>query len=163
MYRSNSQLAVGIVIAVVAGAWAIGSLAGGDQTSLAIAGVLFGLMFVILGLRLAWAAIFSSSDGIRVANIFSSFDLSWHDIERFEIGRWKLLPYVCLIHLKDGKTTHAFGIEESTQRPNGSAEQMANELNRELIRRLSDRSETPSLSSSPGEAQSELFRDGNGH
>lgn len=106
--------------------------------------------------RLARAGIVASGEGIYVANFASSFNLRWEEIERFDIGRWSFLPYVCLIHLRDGEVRHAFGIEESTQRPNGSAEEIIEELNNELARRLPDRP-TPIASGRPGSAQSKLF------
>lgn len=46
-----------------------------------------------------------------------------------------LLPYVCLIHLRDGSRKQATGIQERTNFPSGSAESLAEELNAELARR----------------------------
>jgi hypothetical protein len=121
-------------------------------------GIVFSVVFSAVGGRLAWSAIFTSPRGIHVANFMSSFDLRWEEIERFAIGRWKLLPYVCLIHLKNGKVKHAFGIEESTQRPDGSADEMAEELNHELIARSPNR-ETAKQIRGSGAAQAEPFRE----
>jgi hypothetical protein len=68
--------------------------------------------------------------------VFSTFELPWQKIERFEIGESGLLPKVCVIHLEDGDEKRAMGIQERTNFPNGSAEAMADELNAELAMRI---------------------------
>lgn len=68
-------------------------------------------------------------------NIFSRFKLGWTDIERFEIGRWGVFPYVGLIHLCSGEAKHVIGIQERTNFPDGSGEEMVNELNSEVRKR----------------------------
>lgn len=77
----------------------------------------------------------TSEQGIRVINVFSTTDFSWGEIRGFEIGRSGLFPLVCLIRIDDGSTKHAFGIQERTNFPNGSAERVTEELNAELARR----------------------------
>lgn len=109
-------------------------------------------------LRLAFSKVDAFEKGIHVTNIFSSFDLAWDQIDQFSIGRWSLLPYVCLIHLSDGEMLHATGIEESTNFANGSAQTIVDELNRELVERLPDRLQRSPTDSGLGAAQSELFR-----
>jgi hypothetical protein len=97
---------------------------------------------------LIWGAIYvrairsgitSSERGIEVRNVFSTFELPWREIERFEIGRSGLFPLVCLIHLRDGSRRHAFGIQERGNFPNGSAQALTQELNAELARRAGSR------------------------
>jgi hypothetical protein len=157
VYRTRSQLIGGIVIIAVANLIALEKvLSNLDHPPTIYIGILFSVIFSTVGGRLAWSAVFTSPDGIHVANFVSSFDLRWEEIEKFDIGRWKLLPYVCLIHTKNGDVKHAFGIEESTQRPNGSAEEMAEELNRELAKRSPDMA--PPILRGPGAAQDELFQ-----
>jgi hypothetical protein len=67
--------------------------------------------------------------------MFSSFDLKWSQIERFDIGRSGMLPAVCRVHMKDGRVLRAFGIQESNYsaaRRLGAAKAMAEDLNKEL-------------------------------
>jgi hypothetical protein len=161
VYRTRSQFIGGIAIAVVANVIALAKVLGNlDKPSTIFIGVLFSAIFSTVGGRLAWSAIVTSPEGIHVANFLSSFDLRWDEIDRFGIGRWKFLPYVCLIHMADGTSRHAFGIEESTQRPDGSAEEIADELNQELMKRRSN--EHQDRATSLGSAQSDLFRGSRG-
>jgi hypothetical protein len=160
VYRSRVQLVVGVIWVLFINAVAIGKIVSKpDQPSTVIVAALFSVTFTLLGGRAAWAGIFTSDQGIHVANVFSSFNLQWQEIDRFEIGRWKLLPYVCLIYTTDGQVKHAFGIEESTNFPNGSAKQMVTELNQELARRIAVKREVAAVTKGPGAAQSELFRE----
>lgn len=158
VFRSRSQLIGGIVGGIFFDGLAIGVLLGGrERTSAVIFGVAFFLICTWVFGRLAWAAVYTSEEGIHVLNIFSSFDLKWDEIQRFDIGRWKLLPYVCLIHLRDGDQTHAFGLQESTNFPNESAKKMIAELTEELASRRSGGPEDQQMETGPGSAQSELF------
>ena len=121
--------------------------------------ILLGCGCSVVFLRLALARIAASEQGIRVTNIFSSVELTWDEISYFSIGRWQLLPYVCLIHLNNGGLCHATGIEENTNFANGSAEEIVRELNEELARRRPDGFEPDGHGGTgPGAAQSELFR-----
>ncbi|HWI94449.1 MAG TPA: hypothetical protein VNS60_00095 [Solirubrobacterales bacterium] len=148
VYRTRSQLIGGIAIVLVANLIALGRVLGNlHHSSTAVVGVVFSVVFSAVGGRLAWSGVVTSRDGIHVANFLSSFDLRWGEIETFAIGRWKFLPFVCLIYMKNGDVKHAFGIEESTQRPDGSAEHMADELNKELARGLSARPELQTVRS----------------
>lgn len=73
--------------------------------------------------------------GFMSLNMFSSFDLEWSQIERFEFGRAGIVPGVCRIHTKSGKVRNAFGISESNYsavRGGGAANRMVEELNKEL-------------------------------
>ena len=71
-------------------------------------------------------------EGLHVINLLTVFDLTWDEIDRFEIGRWKLLPAVCLIRLRNGETSHIFGIEENFYFPGESGRKLVDELNAEL-------------------------------
>jgi hypothetical protein len=159
VYRSRSQLVFGVVIAVIFDALAVGVvLEHPSRTRTLIVGGLLVLAITYVSFRVAAAAVIASDSGIRVRNVFSSFDLDWDEIVRFDIGRWKLLPYVCLIHLSDGRLRHAFGIEESTNVPNEAAKRTAGELNQELTDRRLGGSEAQPTAPSSGGAQEEHFR-----
>lgn len=93
------------------------------------------IAFGAVGVRLIRSRVEVFERGIRVHNVFSTFELPWQDIARFGMGRSGLLPYVCLIHLRDGSRKHAAGIQERTNFPSGSGEEMAEELNAELAKR----------------------------
>jgi hypothetical protein len=98
--------------------------------------VAFNLLFlfatVAFAYRFARARAIASPDGLHVINLMGSFDLAWDEIDRFEIGRWKLLPAVCLIRLRNGETSHIYGIEENYFLSTRSGRRMAEELNAEL-------------------------------
>jgi len=95
----------------------------------------FGLCICAISVRLALAAVFVDTAGIRVRNLFNGFALAWKDIEKFDIGRSGMLGAVCRIHTADGRTFHAFGIQESHVAAIGSrhpAQELAGALNDEL-------------------------------
>ena len=154
-FRSGSQLIGGIAIAVIGGAVSIGSAFSATTSMGAVGWLAEGALCILIGVRLALAGILVVDDGVRVRNFFRGFCLSWSEIERFEIGRWKLLPSVCLIYLRDGRRVHAFGLQESTNFANGSAQKMVDQLTEELARK---RSRTvPGTDPSAGRAQRQLF------
>lgn len=160
-YRSKSQVIFGIIGILFFNALIIGMMADYHRTRTFIFGGLFLFANTYINVRAATAAVISSESGVRVRNVFGSFDLKWDEIQRFDIGRWKLLPYVCLIHLRDGGRTHAFGLQESTNFPNESAKRMTDELNEELTSRRpsgSGAEQRAEAGQGPGAAQSELFR-----
>lgn len=96
---------------------------------------------LVLGGRVAWSAVVVADDCICVRNPFSSYRLPWDEIESFRIGRSGILSAVCLIHVKDGRLLHAFGIQER-RLATGMASRMVERLNVELsARRTSDPSE----------------------
>jgi len=61
----------------------------------------------------------------------------------------------CLINLRDGRCAHAFGLQESTNFANGSAQKMVDELMEELARKRSQA--MPGVDPSVGSAQRRLF------
>lgn len=138
VYRSSSHRPWSIVAIVFYGAIAVDFiLQHPGRLSVVVFAILFGCISTLVFGRLAIAGIFTTQEGIQVKNIFAGFSLAWSDIDRFAIGRWSLLPYVCLIYLGDGRVLHASGIEENTNFANGSAEEIVRELNEELVRRRS--------------------------
>lgn len=107
-------------------------LADSERASGAILASTFLLLYVPICIRFACARIAVLDNAILVANVFSSRSIRWRDIDRFQVGRWNLFPAVCLIYLSNGQVQHAFGIQERTNFPDGTAEGMAEDLNREL-------------------------------
>jgi hypothetical protein len=99
-----------------------------------LAGVYLIAILAICG-RMANARLMVTDAGVRISNIFSSTELRWEEIERFEIGRWQIFPYVCLIRRRTGEVKHAFAIQERTNFPDGSGERMAEQMNGELHQR----------------------------
>ncbi len=154
-FRSRSQLIGGIAVAVVGGGIGAGAIFSARTAGFSIAWGLMGLLCVAMGARLASSRIQVDRGGIRVVNFFKSFHLDWDGIRSFEMGRWAAFPSVCLIHLSDGRSTHAFGLQESTNFPNGSAQAMVDALNAEL-ERVQPASQRPG-GQSTGSAQAELF------
>jgi hypothetical protein len=100
------------------------------------------LVLGVIYVRAIRAGIDSTESGIEVRNVFFTFKLPWQVIERFEIGRSGLFPMVCLIHLRDGSSRHAFGIQERGNFPSGSAQSLTQELNVELARQTGIRNPT---------------------
>lgn len=133
VYRSNSNIAAGIVTLVVAGAFIVSAITQEpDNLSLVVLAIAIGLIGAVVCARLIWAGIFVLEDRVHVANIFSSFDVDPSEIDGIEIARWKLIPRTCVIHTHDGQVRPAFGLQESTNLPNGSAERLIDELKQEL-------------------------------
>lgn len=113
---------------------AIAIAGGGEEAALLISRIGFSIVFTIVGLRAGFSSLTATEDGIRVVNPFSTFSLRWNEIERFAIGRWKLLPTSCLIYLRDGRKMYAAGIQEA-RIGDYSAAYMVDDLNAELARR----------------------------
>lgn len=138
LYRTKHHFIGGLIMAAVVATCSAGYLIQTEKLEVQIAAVVFLVTCGFSSLRLAFAGIRTTNEGIHVANIFSSYQLDWSDVHKFRIGPWNIFPYVCLIDLRDGGTKHAFGIQERTNFPNGSAEQMADRLNTELSQRTSN-------------------------
>jgi hypothetical protein len=135
LYRTKHHFVGGLIMAIIVAACTVGYLIDTEKIEVRIAAIIFFIVCGANSLRFAFAGIRATAKGIYVTNIFSSYRLKWSDIHKFRIGSWNIFPYVCLIDLKDGGIKHAFGIQERTNFPNGSAEQMAEELNAELSQR----------------------------
>jgi hypothetical protein len=135
VYRRRSHLIGGLVMAAITALVFIGLMIEAQRVSGFALATAFLVIDVPINIRFALARMVTSSDGVFVANVFSNRSLRWDEIERFEIGRWTIFPYVCLIRLRNGRTTHAFGIQERTNFPDGSGESMADEMNTELRER----------------------------
>jgi hypothetical protein len=144
LYRTKHHFVGGLILAVIVAACAVGYLIDSEKAEVRIGATIF---FVVCGansLRLAFAGIHATNEGIHVANIVSSYRLRWSEVHKFRIGPWSIFPYICLIDLKNGRTKHAFGIQERTNFPDGSAERMAEELNAELVQRTGESLQLPS-------------------
>lgn len=134
VYRGRNTLFSGAACLVIVNLFAVGMITGaeGSIPLIVLAGT-YSLIATILCCRLMWSGVFVMQDRIHVANVLSSYDVPWDEIERVEIGRWKINRQTCLVHARDGRTRPANGLQESTNFPNGSAEKMVEELNRELV------------------------------
>jgi PH (Pleckstrin Homology) domain-containing protein len=134
-YRSRGQAVTIAVIAVITAGVLIGMMLGARHRDVLVFEAVFLVAFLLICARAATAGVAVSERGIRVANVFSTTSLPWGTITRFEIGRSGLFPLVCIVRLSDGGTRRAFGIQERTNSPNGSAAAIVDELNAELSRR----------------------------
>lgn len=134
-FRNREHLVGCVLTVVVIDALNLSAIAGGRRGTALLAGtVLVSILFTLVGLRAGFSSLTANEEGVRLSNTFSRFTLKWSEIERFEIGRWKFLPSVCLIHLRDGRKMHATGIQEA-RIGNYSAAYMVDDLNAELARR----------------------------
>jgi hypothetical protein len=131
-YRSKNQVVAGWLFIGIGLVFLPGYLMDGMEPAFRVLWGLFLAYLLLVGIRFTRAGIEASERGVHVANVFSSFDLRWDEIAGFRVGQWKLLPSVCRIELRDGGARVAFGIQERTNFPSGSAERMARELNAEL-------------------------------
>lgn len=133
-YRNREQMVVCAAAVVVVDALNLSALMeGGQGNSLLVGTILVSILFTIVGLRAGLSSLKATENGILISNPLSRFSLKWEEIERFEIGRWKFLPSVCLIYLKDGRKMHASGIQEA-RIGDFSAANMVDDLNAELAR-----------------------------
>jgi hypothetical protein len=97
--------------------------------------------------RLGQSKLVTTEDGVRVSNPWSRYELRWEQIDRFELGRWRLNPAVCLIRHVDGSIKPAIGVAEGNL-GTGSAQKSVDALNDQLARRMPRSGQT---------AQAELF------
>lgn len=114
----------------------IGMIASAKHAETTVFAALCLAVMIPIGLRLVLSELTVSDRGVKVRNVFSTFELPWKEIARFEIGRSGLLPLVCVIQLREDGRKHAVAIQERTNFPDGSAEKMVEALNAELARRV---------------------------
>lgn len=133
VYRSRHQLIVCAVVGVVF--WGIGFGMLFEVRRPVVPALLVGFLVIwpCISVRAALARVVPSREGVRVQNVFSTFEVGWAEVERFEMGRRGILPYVCVVHLRDGGRRSATGIQERTNFPDGSAEEMVAALNTERL------------------------------
>lgn len=133
VYRSRSNVGAGVIWIALSNILAIGVIVREPNNLLLVvlAGV-YSVVATIFFVRLIWAGIFVLEGRVHVANILSSFDVDPSEIDGIEIARWKLIPRTCVIRTHDGQVRPAFGLQESTNFPNGSAERLIDELRQEL-------------------------------
>ena len=130
-------LGLGVFLTFVFGSQASRSSVAPDVATkaivLATAAICGGVM-VWTGLR---PVLIADRTGVVVRNLFSTESLSWADIARFRIGRYKLLGAVCVIDLKNGSSTDAFSIQVpniARGKPVTRESRMVDELNARLVR-----------------------------
>lgn len=135
-FQSQSQMVGCAFAAVVFSFLGLGGLLSESSLAgkLAVVGVC-GLLVAFL-LRYGQAKVISTVDGIEIRNPFTHYSLRWAEIERFDLGRWKLSPGVCLVRLRDGETKPALGVIENSSGFGGGLRLVA-DLNEELHSRSS--------------------------
>jgi hypothetical protein len=97
-------------------------------------------------LRAARAGAFVTRDGVRILNPLRTHFIPWNRIDSFSLRRWGLAPLMGHVNLKDGTSTHIFGIEapNALTRPrNQSAQRLIAELNEILNEVRTGTSATP--------------------
>jgi hypothetical protein len=157
VYFTRSHPVGGVLFGLIFGGIAIATAAVNfEKTGTVIFNVVLLLATVAFAYRFARARAIASPDGLHVINLMGSFDLDWEEIDRFEIGRWKLLPAVCLIRLRNGETSHIYGIEENYFLSGESGRRMVDELNAELSEYRGSAAATQDRP--PAGAQDALFR-----
>ena len=97
-YRTRSAVVIDLACALLAplliSAPALfGTWHGAQPTRLVF--VALGLILSIICVRIAYCAIHVEPSGIRIVNPTSSRSIEWQEIDRFELGRWGLLPRNC--------------------------------------------------------------------
>jgi hypothetical protein len=105
--------AVAGVVAFLATAPPALAASKGDHTALVVFKVVFvslATALLVLALRGALSAIRVVDRGVRIVNPLSTRTFSWDEISEFKLARWRILPRVCFVVLKDGRMHHAWGI-----------------------------------------------------
>ena len=143
VYQSRTQRIGGAVTGVIGGLLGVSMLLEAERPGGRVFAALFLVIYVPICIRFARSRLVARRDDVFIANVFSNRSLAWDDIERFEMGRWTIFPYVCLVQMRSGDIEHAFGIQERTNFSDGSAERIAEELNEELGRRSSEEARVP--------------------
>lgn len=91
-----------------------------------------------LAARGVFAILMTDHKGVHVRNPFRTYLIGWADITAFELGRYKILGCVCLIHCTDGTVVPAFAVEGITGQPRRrtsiQAQTWVDELNLRLQR-----------------------------
>ncbi len=100
--------------------------------------LVYGVIFLTTSAalyRYAQSKLMATDEGIRVSNPWSRYELSWEQIDRFELGRWKVNRAMCRVCTVEGSVRPAVGIAEGNF-STGSAGRMVDDLNDELARRI---------------------------
>jgi hypothetical protein len=135
VYRNELQFYMAIGMCILAGMMMMGGVLHAVKHSFVL-GMLFVaincIMIVVVFGRMALTVVIASGSGVHVANMFSSFDLQWGEIDHFDLGaHGKVMSQVCRVHLNNGRVLSAFAVQEN-RIGGGSAVRMVDELNREL-------------------------------
>jgi hypothetical protein len=70
----------------------------------------FAALTLAVSIRMALMRVSVDARGVCVRNVFGSRCFAWAEIDRFELGRFKLLSIVGIVVLRDGSTYHASAI-----------------------------------------------------
>lgn len=83
----------------------------------------------------ARVALVTDTEGVRIRNLVHTLTIPWDRIERFRIGRYKMLSAVCIIDLADGESVHAFAIQvpRIRRRAESKEQQQVDRLNKLLV------------------------------
>jgi hypothetical protein len=137
VYRTRSQamgLCVGAVIFAVLTVFAIVHGSG------SVSGVIGGIVVIVLELlwfgRAAATALIVDNQGVTVRTLLRTVDIPWAGIARFEVGRYKILGCVLIIHRTDGSVLPVFAVQGITGQPRRRTSIMARATADELNERL---------------------------
>ena len=118
MYRTRSQVVglrcVAIVFLVFS---VIGIARGSAGASVVIIGSLICLLGVLLPLRAAATALIVGDQGVTVRTLLRTVNIPWTGIATFEVGRYKILGCVLIIHRTDGSVLPVFAVQGITGQP----------------------------------------------
>lgn len=132
VYRHSSHHSMVLVGVLIFGGLILLAIVNADEADVVIVGVACLLVVLAIFARAAWSGISATDEGIHVANFFRSYSLKWTEIDRFDLGRYWLLPDVCLIYTTAGKRMCASAVHEGAIPANGSGRAAVKELTREL-------------------------------
>jgi hypothetical protein len=135
VYRTRSQ-AIGLA---VGGILFLALMVVGSAHSSASHILIFSpiaLFSVLLPIRAATTALVVDEQGVTVRNVIRTVSVLWAEIERFEVGRYKILGCVLIVCQNSGDVLPVFAIQGITGQPNRrtsvSARRLAAELNKRL-------------------------------
>ena len=143
VYRTRSQV-IGLAFIAVAGlaASVIGAVHGRGGTSRALIYSPIPIFGVLLLIRAAATALIVDDQGVIVRTLLRTVNIPWAGIAKFEVGRYKILGCVLIIHRTDGSVLPVFAVQGITRQPRRqtsvAARAAADELNERLRRVAGD-------------------------
>jgi hypothetical protein len=106
------------------------------ETWQSIVDVIGGAILSSPGLKAVLSSVRVTATGLTVVNTFHTYRLTWQEIDRIELGRYKVSFVFCLIYATDGRVIPAIGLASNPARPKSRASVEAREATAALQARL---------------------------
>lgn len=83
----------------------------GRGDSAGIVNVIFMVPFLLAALRFPLNGVVVTPNEVRIRNITRTHVVRWGEVDRFELGRYKLWPQIGVVVLKDGRRIPMTGVQ----------------------------------------------------